>query len=65
MTNLYGISYNPYKKEINNLIYKRTKELKKLELIKKSKEKNSCVNVTKKPNMKPLNPEVIIKHTNN
>ena len=48
MTNLYGIPYNPYKKEINNLIYNRTKELKKLELIKKSKEKNSCLNVTKK-----------------
>ena len=37
MTNLYGIQYNPYKKEINNLIYKSMKEMKKKELIKTPK----------------------------
>ena len=41
MINLYGIRYNPYKKEINNLIYKKTKELQKLELINNTKDKNS------------------------
>ena len=51
MTNLYGMQYNPYKKEINNLINKRTKEMEKLELIKKSKEKNSCLNVKNNPNI--------------